>query len=202
MRLSRCSPQFCGAEARACAHAGATLGGGQGTLAAIRTRPELGVDTARLRLNRVLNLGGKTGRAAGNALGALGLFYASAESGLDYLNDGRAPDVANSLGAGTSSCLVRDTRFSGPGGCWVQCLPVLSCAGFAVQSGTVPDAAGPSLERHQVSTGPLPESVMCLLVQVWCMLAVQSCTVPWFDLKPMSNCLLIEGRRQVNCCAR
>ena len=69
-------------------------------MAAVRTRPEIGADSARLRLNRVLNLGGKTGRAAGNALGVLGLFYASAESGLDYLNDGRAPDVASPLGAG------------------------------------------------------------------------------------------------------
>ena len=76
------------------------MGGGQGLVTAVRTRPEIGTDSARLRLNRVLNLGGKTGRAAGNALGVLGLFFASAESGLDYLNDGRAPDIANSLGAG------------------------------------------------------------------------------------------------------
>lgn len=40
-------------------------------------------------------------RSAGNALGCLGLFYASTESGLDYVNDGRYPDLLNSLGAGT-----------------------------------------------------------------------------------------------------
>ena len=39
-------------------------------------------------------------RSAGNALGCLGLFYASTESGLDYVNDGRYPDLLNSLGAG------------------------------------------------------------------------------------------------------
>ncbi len=85
---------------------GATLGGGQGLATAVRTRPEIGVDTTRLRLNRVLNLSGKTGRSAGNALGCLGLFYAASESSLDYANDGRLPDLLNSLGAGTPSCYV------------------------------------------------------------------------------------------------
>ncbi len=79
------------------------MGGGQGLLTAVRTKPELGVDTTRLRINRVLNLSGKTGRSAGNALGCLGLFYASSESGLDYLNDGRLPDLFASLGAGAIS---------------------------------------------------------------------------------------------------
>lgn len=83
-----------------CCYAGATLGGGQGLMTAVRTKPELGIDTTRLRINRVLNLSGKTGRSAGNALGCLGLFYASTESGLDYLNDGRLPDLCASLGAG------------------------------------------------------------------------------------------------------
>ena len=43
-------------------------------------------------------------RSAGNALGCLGLFYASTESGLDYVNDGRYPDLLNSLGAGGCPC--------------------------------------------------------------------------------------------------
>ncbi|CAL8467597.1 g7135 [Coccomyxa elongata] len=90
---------------------GATLGGGQGLLTAVRTKPELGIDTTRLRINRVLNLSGKTGRSAGNALGCLGLFYASSESGLDYLNDGRLPDLFASLGAGfLSGAVFRSTR--------------------------------------------------------------------------------------------
>ncbi len=72
-------------------------------MTAVRTRPEVGVDSARLRLNRVLNLSGRTGRSAGNALGVLGLFFASLESGLDYLNDARLPEVAPSLGAGAQA---------------------------------------------------------------------------------------------------
>ena len=82
--------------------AGALLGGGQGATVALRTRPELsaGADTSRLRLNRLLNQSGKSGRAAGNALGVLGLFFASFESAYGYLNDMRLPDWANSVGAG------------------------------------------------------------------------------------------------------
>ena len=45
-------------------------------------------------------MSGRSGRSAGNALGILGLFFSSAESGLGYLADGRVPDAANSLGAG------------------------------------------------------------------------------------------------------
>lgn len=90
------------AELRGCC-TGATLGGGQGLATAVRTRPDIGVDSTRLRLNRMLNLSGKTGRSAGNALGCLGLFYAASESGLDYVNDGRLPDLLNSLGAGMPS---------------------------------------------------------------------------------------------------
>jgi hypothetical protein len=48
----------------------------------------------------MLNMSGKAGRSAGNALGCLGLFYAASESGLDYANDGRLPDLMASLGAG------------------------------------------------------------------------------------------------------
>ena len=80
--------------------AGAILGGSQGVLAAIRTKPESGADTARLRLNRFLNLSGKSGRSAGNALGVLGFFFASLESGYGYLADGRLPDAAESVAAG------------------------------------------------------------------------------------------------------
>jgi len=82
--------------------AGALLGGGQGAAVALRSRPEWtgGPDTSRLRLNRLLNQSGKTGRAAGNALGVLGLFFASFESGFGYLNDARLPDWSNTVGAG------------------------------------------------------------------------------------------------------
>lgn len=94
-RLSRSSPGRC-------VPAGALLGGSQGAVAAFRMPPELGAgaNTSRLRLNRLLNQSGQTGRAAGNALGVLGLFFASFESAYGYLNDSRLPDWANSVGAG------------------------------------------------------------------------------------------------------
>ena len=101
--------------------AGALLGGGQGATVALRSRPELraGADTSRLRLNRLLNQSGKSGRAAGNALGVLGLFFASFESAYGYLNDMRLPDWANSVGAGTHLllyvvvCCLRGTSWHG-----------------------------------------------------------------------------------------
>ena len=88
--------------------AGALLGGGQGAAVALRSRPEWtgGSDTSRLRLNRLLNQSGKTGRAAGNALGVLGLFFASFESGFGYLNDARLPDWSNTVGAGAQLMLT------------------------------------------------------------------------------------------------
>ena len=83
-------------------HAGAILGGSQGLMQAARSKPEAGLpDTARLRVNRFLNMTGRSGRTAGNALGVLGLFFAGFESfGLSYWSDGRIPDSANSVGAG------------------------------------------------------------------------------------------------------
>lgn len=80
--------------------AGALLGGSQGLVAAARVRPEIGPDTARLRVNRLLNMTGTRGRTAGNALGVLGLLFAGIESGLGYLNDGSVPDSAATVSAG------------------------------------------------------------------------------------------------------
>lgn len=45
-------------------------------------------------------MSGRTGRSAGNALGVLGLFFSSFESGLGYLADGRTSDAVNSVAAG------------------------------------------------------------------------------------------------------
>ena len=84
------------------AAAGALLGGGQGLVAATKVKPDIGPDTARLRLNRLLNMSGTRGRTAGNALGVLGLFYAAMESGFGYMADGQVPDAATSIAAGTS----------------------------------------------------------------------------------------------------
>ena len=67
--------------------------------------------SARLLVNRVLNSGGRAGRGAANALGALGLFFAIAESGLDAAADGRGPDAAPTIGAGfVTGALFRSPR--------------------------------------------------------------------------------------------
>eukprot|EP00891_Asterochloris_glomerata_P007775 jgi/Astpho2/7775/fgenesh1_pg.00117_%23_6_t len=90
---------------------GALLGGGQGIIAAARTRPEIGPDTMRLRVNRLLNMSGTRGRTAGNALGVLGLFYAALESGLGHYADGSVPEAATSVGAGfATGALFRAAR--------------------------------------------------------------------------------------------
>ena len=85
------------------------LGGSSGALAAFSKKPEIPLTTLRLRLNRLLNMTGKTGRLTGNALGVLGLFFSSFESGYGWLSDGATPDAINSVAAGArkpnaSSC--------------------------------------------------------------------------------------------------
>ena len=82
---------------------GAVIGGGRGAVEAFRSNPALpAADSARLKVNRLLNVSGRTGRTAGNALGILGLFFSTSESGLGYLSDGRTPDWLNTLGAGAN----------------------------------------------------------------------------------------------------
>lgn len=52
-----------------------------------------GVESSqRLRLNQLLNTSGKMGRGAGNALGVLGLLFASFESFAGYITNGQVPD--------------------------------------------------------------------------------------------------------------
>lgn len=55
-------------------------------------------DTLKLRVNRILNSGGQTGRRFGNSLGVVGLIFAGLESGMVYMrgND----DILNSVVAG------------------------------------------------------------------------------------------------------
>ena len=43
-------------------YAGAAVGGSQGLLTAVRTRPEIPINSSRLKVNRVLNLSGGAGR--------------------------------------------------------------------------------------------------------------------------------------------
>ncbi len=83
------------------------LGGGRGAMEAMRGAPlaDPALNTMRLRLNRLLNLSGKGGRAAGHTLGVLGLFFSSAESIIGYASDQALPDSANSVLAGGLLCI-------------------------------------------------------------------------------------------------
>ncbi|KAM7511826.1 hypothetical protein LguiB_010701 [Lonicera macranthoides] len=76
--------------------AGAIAGGLKGSVEGIKAA-EAG-DTLKLRINRVLNSGGHTGRRFGNSLGVLGLIFAGIESGIIHWrgND----DILNSVAAG------------------------------------------------------------------------------------------------------
>lgn len=75
---------------------GAVVGGALGLREAIRGA-EPG-DTMKLRINRVLNSSGQSGRRIGNRLGVLGLLYAGMESGLVAVRD--SDDWMNSVAAG------------------------------------------------------------------------------------------------------
>lgn len=55
-------------------------------------------DTLKLKVNRILNASGQSGRKLGNRLGILGLMYAGMESGMVAWRD--SDDVINSVVAG------------------------------------------------------------------------------------------------------
>ncbi|XP_074272117.1 mitochondrial import inner membrane translocase subunit TIM23-1-like [Silene latifolia] len=59
-------------------------------------------DTLKLRLNRVINSTGSTGRHWGNRVGVVGLMYACLESGLVYLRDD-TDDILNCVVAGLAT---------------------------------------------------------------------------------------------------
>ncbi|KAK9167982.1 hypothetical protein Syun_000122 [Stephania yunnanensis] len=75
---------------------GAILGAAKGTVDGLRAA-EPG-DSIKLRVNRVLNSGGQTGRRFGNSLGIVGLIFAGLESGVTYVRD--SDDFLNSVLAG------------------------------------------------------------------------------------------------------
>ncbi|KAJ0964259.1 hypothetical protein J5N97_029381 [Dioscorea zingiberensis] len=75
---------------------GAVAGGALGLREAIRAA-EPG-DTMKLRVNRILNSSGQSGRRIGNRLGVLGLLYAGMESGLVAVRE--TDDWMNSVAAG------------------------------------------------------------------------------------------------------
>jgi mitochondrial import inner membrane translocase subunit TIM23 len=95
--------------------AGAVLGGGTGAYRAFTSPVSLatatGLPSQRLRVNQLLNTSGKLGRTAGNALGVVGLFFASSESFLRHLNDDLVPDEFATVGAGAlTGGLYRSVR--------------------------------------------------------------------------------------------
>jgi len=59
---------------------GALAGGASGAVAGLRAPLPAGSEGSKLRLNRVLNLGGKSGRALGNSSGVAGLLFSSVDS--------------------------------------------------------------------------------------------------------------------------
>ncbi|XP_027336921.1 mitochondrial import inner membrane translocase subunit TIM23-2-like [Abrus precatorius] len=66
-------------------------------------------DTTKLRINRVLNSSGHSGRAWGNKIGIIGLIYAGIESGIEAARD--TDDVWNSVAAGLGTgALYRAAR--------------------------------------------------------------------------------------------
>ncbi|XP_077246689.1 mitochondrial import inner membrane translocase subunit TIM23-1-like [Tasmannia lanceolata] len=76
--------------------AGAISGAGKGLIEGVRASEE--GDTTKLRVNRILNASGHSGRKFGNRVGVLGLLYAGLESGIVYVRD--TDDVMNSVLAG------------------------------------------------------------------------------------------------------
>ena len=79
---------------------GALSGGGYGLMQLIANKPEIAIDSHRVRLNRFLNLTGRTGRSFGNAFGVLGLFFATFESSITAMTEPYIPPFLGTLGAG------------------------------------------------------------------------------------------------------
>ncbi|CAA7410896.1 unnamed protein product [Spirodela intermedia] len=75
---------------------GSVGGASKGLFEAVRAAE--GGDTLKLRVNRILNTSGQTGRRIGNRLGVIGLMYAGLESGMVLTRD--TDDWVNSVVAG------------------------------------------------------------------------------------------------------
>lgn len=79
---------------------GALSGGSYGLMQLAANKPEIAIDSNRVRLNRFLNMTGRTGRSFGNAFGVLGLFFAAFESSLTYAVEPYVPPNLGTIGAG------------------------------------------------------------------------------------------------------
>ncbi|XP_068640104.1 mitochondrial import inner membrane translocase subunit TIM23-2-like [Aristolochia californica] len=75
---------------------GAVTGAGKGFFEAVKAIEP--TDTWKLRVNRILNSSGHTGRKFGNRVGVIGLMYAGLESGIVSFRDD--DDIMNSVLAG------------------------------------------------------------------------------------------------------
>ncbi|KAF8379966.1 hypothetical protein HHK36_027432 [Tetracentron sinense] len=75
---------------------GAIAGAGKGFFDGVKASEE--GDTLKLRVNRILNASGHSGRKFGNRVGVIGLLYAGLESGIVAVRD--TDDVMNSVLAG------------------------------------------------------------------------------------------------------
>lgn len=76
--------------------AGSVIGAMKGSVEGLKSA-ETG-DTIKLRISRVLNFGGQSGRRYGNSLGSIGLMFAGLESGMKNYRD--TDDMLNSFFAG------------------------------------------------------------------------------------------------------
>lgn len=114
--------------------AGAVAGGSVGAVAGLRVPlPAASGTSSKLRLNRLLNSGGKTGRAAGNATGIAGLLYSSLDSVAGYARG--THDSANSVFAAAGTGAL----YKAPGGAraaavWAGGAALLSMCGQAAGS--------------------------------------------------------------------
>ncbi|AET01683.1 Mitochondrial inner membrane translocase subunit Tim17/Tim22/Tim23/peroxisomal protein PMP24 [Medicago truncatula] len=81
---------------------GSIAGAGVGLVEGIRSFES--TDTAKLRVNRILNASGHSGRTWGNRVGIIGLLYAGIESGIEAVRD--VDDVWNSVAAGLGTGAV------------------------------------------------------------------------------------------------
>ncbi|OVA20644.1 Mitochondrial inner membrane translocase subunit Tim17/Tim22/Tim23/peroxisomal protein PMP24 [Macleaya cordata] len=75
---------------------GAVFGAGKGFIDGVRASEQ--GDTLKLRINRILNASGHSGRKMGNRIGVIGLMFAGLESGIVAVRD--TDDVINSVLAG------------------------------------------------------------------------------------------------------
>ncbi|KAH7867549.1 hypothetical protein Vadar_034766 [Vaccinium darrowii] len=85
-----------------CYLAGSLAGAGKGLVAGVRAS-EPG-DTMKLRVNRILNESGHTGRKFGNRAGVIGLIYSGLESSMLAIRD--RDDIVNSVVAGLGTGAV------------------------------------------------------------------------------------------------